>query len=542
MNDTPLKDRWYVDVRGTVSIMGTEEIIERLYSGELKAVHRISRNKQDWRAICNEPSFEKRLQQELKALSTETFGETPIVQRADLEEGSTTELGFDVNNVGDQITDQLSQAKKMQELGLALTNLRRVLADIAANKKLTLDGSNNSKEEDVLHLEDRDVYVKDATSLALEKKATKASVKRLLTVGAVFCLFALIINFGISYWMEKEEKRKAVVEKEKQKNQLAGKYAGALNNMNLSTKPKIAPADASVENPDDHFVERYHSALELMQKGDYQSAENLLLEALRYPQHDKLPVAMAIFETAWQLDRADMRTQKVEAATAASNGEQVSLAPPYQRVSATKDLLNRVGSPDHSMLGEFTLIKIVASLLLNDADSLPLSKAFIEQYPHDGPKDNLEQGLNYGRWTWYKICPWLIETMQVDRANAYLNAALASCMVRSDNHLGAKPYIEYANKKIPSDYSIEMLAGHIYLLSGDLEKAKAIIYKPGELQPSIILTKSKEWICTKNPMDEHCETRKPASVNKPVPKVSQKSPGQFARKPAEIKKAARRRP
>lgn len=546
MNDSPLKDRWYVDVRGNVSIMGTDEILERLYNGELKVVHRISRNKQDWCAICNEASFEKRLQDELKALSAETFGETPIVKVSDLEEGSKTELGFDVEAVQGQITDQLSQAKRMTELGLALSNVRRLLADISANKKTVHSGPVSTKEEDLLHVEDRDVFVKDAASIAQDKKVTRERMSKLIRVGGAICFFAFAISLVLDYQSEKEKKKEEVVAKQTSRTQLSTKYYSALNNLNMTGQPKVVGevvTGTPVEvDPNDHFVERYHSALDFLQRGDYQSAEGALLDSLQYRGHDKAPVALALFETAWKLDLADIRVQRAQVAAAVSNGEQEVFVASYDRIRALKELLNKFTDPEHPLTGELSLVKVAVAVLLGEAELVNVARTFIEQYPHESAKTNLEPGLNYTRWSWYRMCPWLVEAMKDDRANAYLNASLASCMVRAENHLGSKPYIDYAYKKIPDDFSIEALAGHVYLLSGETDKAKAIIYKVTQNpRPSVVLSKSKDWLCAKFPNDENCVSRRPASATNTIVAPEQKTFPQKTIKKTTARPAARRK-
>ena len=65
------KSRWYVDIRGQVQIMTALQIIEGLLNLELKVIYRVSRDRQNWAAICNQEFFEKTVQEYIEHLSKE---------------------------------------------------------------------------------------------------------------------------------------------------------------------------------------------------------------------------------------------------------------------------------------------------------------------------------------------------------------------------------------------------------------------------------------------------------------------------------------
>lgn len=150
-------DRWFLEVKGQVTgpFFGIK-ILERLLKDEVLVLHRVSRDRQNWKAICNTPFFEELVGERIRAYSGESSGVGQMKPGGDHEEFEVSEI-FGLHGATDGITEQLEHARQLEELTANIQKLNWLRKEIIHNRKTVFVEKEDIKDE--VHPEDQNVFV-----------------------------------------------------------------------------------------------------------------------------------------------------------------------------------------------------------------------------------------------------------------------------------------------------------------------------------------------------------------------------------------------
>lgn len=529
MNNSSIhKDRWYLDVRGqVVGPKTTWSIICDLTEGKLKVIHRVSKDNRHWKAICNEPYFEKIIKDLIASMSAEATKFAP-------ENGSDKNevSGFhNLSNVSAGISEQLEHANKLQELNVGIGNLRQLLSEINSKKKMVI-GAKNSQVDEV-HPDDADEFIgggKKSIFPAISKK-------RLLQI-SVSAVVVLGVYVSVMTYLEKQHERDVEAAEAKVQEALRekalGNYEKALqsfetikNNPSLDADTLLEMAEAhihtrqfdqgnqlaqsalkvsmtgaqraransmlgavalhnndldaaadlyekSLKEEEGLFSSLHNLAIIYLNKNEPEPAEALLLKAVQMPdEKEKGPTLLALFEAAWQLDlRPDPAPVQATATTVP--------APRFQRLTKIKELLNQYETKTPEYSEEFLVAKIVIASAMGDKEQFQaLTEKLMTFDSKTTPPKKFFINMDYERSSWSHIYNWCFKLYSEDRGNDYKNAFFASCVQKSKSAQEALPYAQYANKISPDNVAIKN-----YLSGLTTQLAASAVPTPGAVSAS----------------------------------------------------------
>jgi tetratricopeptide (TPR) repeat protein len=555
-------DRWFIDVRGQIRPISSYQILQGLLDGNLKVIFRISRDRESWAAICNETYFDTYIEQVIKALMDEVtrFG----VEKAQQSNTNMEQSGFhNLSNLKSNINEQLAHAGKLQELNVTLHSLRRLTAEIVAKRKLVIDVS-ETHQKDELHPDDQNEIIDSSKSWTkfLERfRWNGYNVKARIAI-PLFVL-ALITLVTTKYYEHQREKAAAeAVEKARAvvQAQIAGEYEKAMtlyssmpDHESTDTKTLLAVAQSQIATKkmedgaetlkrilhistdvDERaraqsllgliamksndlnaanafyldslktktlYSSLYNLATIHIKKNNPAEAEPLLLQALQIQGHDKGPVVLELFETAWQLDLQDLKSLKP--------GE----APKYIRLDKVKAILDQTNDPNSDYADQMLAAQITLLSVENKSEEFNfLVKDWVMRDPRRTAKTpKYESDINYEFATWAHIYNWCIEVYKNPNLGSLKSAFFAGCIARADAPSKALPYAQYAFENSPADLSLRSFLGLLDFLSDNLVTAKKVL-RGGDYDSSPLAQKTLAEICAKMPDSDCGKPSKPAEV------------------------------
>ena len=497
MIDHLKQDKWFIDVRGEIRGPSSSwDIIQQLIGGHLKVIHRVSRDRQNWKGICNEEYFENAVMTAIDYYSSMAGDASNKEDSGEVDE----DTGFsNLGNISAGIQSQLNQAQNLQEMNVGLNSLRKLHADILHNRKTVIEAKPTVQDE--IHPEDRNVYVGMETA---ENKTSFLKNNKFLTAVLVIGFLGLS---GLKYLEYKDKmEAQAVTEqiKKMQKEKALEGYDSALsgtekmrsaeliqlaqdeiakNNMSFGEKlleralevaevgPDKAKAHsllgyiATQENNLEKAKQSYEASLKSSQKlylsyhnfgllklkeGKLGEAEALFLKALELkdgPQ-DRTPTHFALLEAAIQLDQKD--NQEAEEKFKLENKDkEKKFTPDYPRMNKAAVFLAR---STEAYAREIALAEMYIEYT---RDSSKVNRRKLLEFLKIKDADLKEKpsitGQDVSRMKWAHLYSWCLPIYNNDRKSVQLNTLFGYCVFRARGAEAAKPYIDFAVQKAPHD-------------------------------------------------------------------------------------------
>lgn len=553
-----MKDRWYLDIKGNVQLLSAQQIIDLLIKHEAKVIHRVSKNKQDWNAICNESYFEDAINELIKLLTVEAtqYG------KAHGQAQNQGELsGFhNLNKMKLGINEQLQQAQILQDINYKLQSLRQLSSEIVTKKKHVIDMSETEIKDEV-HPDDRNEYVNAPTFWHQFKNLfgvfnlADAKVRNRYAV----VIFILTIGvFGVNKYLQIKKQKEMVAEAAQVQSALVAKASGdydravqlfsTVKNQNLlDVKTVIELAEAHIQ------TKRYEAALGLLklpvvltlnknelanlytkfggiaQKNgqvDYArifystalehgqiyaamlnlaliliddkkwiEAEKLLSQAMLIEGHDKAPLLLALAEVELTLDRLEA-------------------SPAHARIKKIHDLIEVSKSPLSPFYQHFIAVQaILAAAQLDQNRFNTLTYEWLQYEPKLGEVDvnKYEDHLDYRRTTWAHLHKLAIEIYNGAFDNKLKSAFYAAFVARIKGLKEAVPFALFAYNNVLVTPALRGFLGYLVLNSGNIDGAKQIL-RSGDISQSRLGTMATTLLCSNHP-DSACYSQKNKSAN-----------------------------
>jgi len=543
---SPNADRWYLDIRGEIRIAATQKIVDMLLAGETKVVHRVSRDRAKWHAICNEPTFEIYIQEFIKHLTSEASKYAPDTQKLNDEQS-----GFhDLKNLKLSINEQLEHAQILQKINYQLHGLRHLLNEISTKKQQIVDLSQVGQDEDQLHDEDRNIYIDAPGKPGLFKNYFNFSDAKIRLRFIVVVVVLGIVSFSTHRYFENKAAR---LQAENEKNiqdalqaKRLGEYDRAVqifsnvrNVEALDTNTLVAMADAhvttnhnqtaagllttalahgatqsetaaihtklaqifqtdgnlplarshfkkAVEN-DSVFKTLYDFALLELQEKNYQAAEELLLKALAIDGQDMAPVVLALYEASSKLDLIE---QKTTSGTTAST----------PRLDRLNTIIDRVKEQSPAYYDELLVTQIAIASQKNSNELFDfLVKEWLNREPPT-PKAG----------TWEQIHRWCLDVYKNANLSNLKSAFYAGCLTRLKGAQEALPYAQFAYATTtPVIPQLRGFYGYMNFVTGNITGAKQVL-RSGDIELSVLGKKALASLCRTHPDPECIPKIKPA--------------------------------
>ena len=487
------QDRWFVDVRGNIRGPSSSwDIIQQLIAGQLKVIHRVSRDRENWKGICNEEYFENAVNTAIDHY-TSLSGGTGSKNLSDDDDDENTGFG-NLSGISAGIQSQLDHAQNLQEINVGLNSLRKLRADIIHNRKVVIEARQDAVDE--IHPDDRNVYV------GMETEANQGFFARhkLLSSVLVFGFFALA---GLKYLEYQDLKEaRAIAEKVKQmkKEKALEGYEKALsgteklssaelitlaqeeigkNNMAFGERllrqaldiaeygPEKAKAhsllgyiatrdndlekaakayEASIENSQELYVSYHNFGVLKLRAQLYEDAEVMFLKALEIKTgpKDRTPTYFGLMEAAIELDKKENAKAEKEQLEN-KKPEDKEFQPKYPRLDKAAVLLARasVAYQRESLLAE----NYISFLRENGKINRPKLLEFLKLDDSKIKEKPIITGQDMSRVDWNHLYSWCLALYNHDRKSVQLNTLFGYCVYRARGAKAAKPYLDFAVAK-----------------------------------------------------------------------------------------------
>lgn len=503
------KNGWFVETNpGLAGPFSISKIIEGLVDGHYHVTTRVSLDKINWKAICNQPIIEEYLQTLLKenkaSVSMGRDGAGTTKRLAQENTGS-----FDLKKMKAGINEQLQEAQRLAQLNVSSSVLRKILSEITNKKKV--QKTIELKSQPTLHADDENEIEIIHGKEPIYK--TRSNKKLLYIVAPLLLFFA--IHFSIVKVMEIRDRREreATVAQQKQAADaaIAGNYDKAIQIFSeiknadlvsgqeamklvesLVENKKFADAVKVIEkiptaeltppnlanlnylkgmahsnlNQNQQAIEAYkvsmtsgksykilhNLAMAHLENGNPQAAEPLLLEALQLSEPDHGSTLVGLTEAAILLDQKEKRFERTEKAIL---------------------LLEEYTKNPKDFLDEVVASKILAMWARNDNRLKQEIRNFANLNPNRGPR-NLNYSLDYKRSQWGNLYLRGLDVVKSNPRDPYFNSFIAGCLARFTNLSSALPYAKYA---FSTSKDLEFAGSYAYLLAqtGDTAQAKTIL-------------------------------------------------------------------
>ncbi|NQZ01313.1 MAG: hypothetical protein HRT45_11675 [Bdellovibrionales bacterium] len=521
-------DLWIVEVRGQkMGPMETLQIVEGLLSRQLRVVNRVSRDGNNFKAICNEEYFEEFIIKLIEKLTPLADKEVALKQLEDTNKEDFSELSgvhkIDVTSLG--ITEQLEHAKQLQRASADLSGLRKILIDIRTNRKVIIQAQTHVDREEI-HPDDKDVYIDTGPTLNPLKGGNKYILGTFVVVAIVF--------FGIDYQKRQAYlAEQAELEKE-QEAKISSKYLGgggggvapgeekddsALIKMVtdlLKLPPKnavgvqgylemssyIANANSAVidgvtvsrAEAKQTFSQLMDRATTRILKDEVEKAEELLLYAIKIPFQSKVNALLMLMNVAHKID---LKTGSKR----------------FVRVQSVLTMVDRYERVDPKVKGKdkLSFVRFLGNHYLENQVGVNTSfRQFLKHMPEVG----------YGSSTltsWESLLADCVNVYNSRRSDAWANAMLTGCLLRTSKADKASAYANYAVGQLPNEEDIVAIAGLAFLKTGDRDRAKQELWKPIKVkkaQAALRFAGRKQY-CESYEKDSACASRESASLFPP---------------------------
>lgn len=523
MNNT---DMWIVDIRGQkMGPMDSLQVVEGLINRQIRVMHRVSRDGDKFQAICNEEYFEQFIIKLIEKLTPLADKETAL-QHLEGDKKDFTELSgvhrIDVNSLG--ITEQLEHAKQLQRATNDLSMLRKILIEIRTNRKTIIQASVKPKQVEDFHPDDQDVYITESSNWNPFVGGNKYLVLLLFVAGAIF--------LGVDYQKRQalmEEQEREVLDKEAQISSqygMATDSASKTPNIKDSSIIKNAQSligvaatgkiqgssyvnmDGFMSQPNElringKVIKRseanssFESLLERASirilEDNNKKAEELLLLSLKIPAQPKVQALALLITVAKKLDDAEGSSRLIRVRSL------LRLAEKYEK--------SVKGSDD-----KLIFVKMMAHFYLQN--QLGLDASF-RQFVSVFPLQDSGSTLGYRSLTsWNSLLAECVNIYNSHRENAWANAMLVGCLMRSSKADKAEGYAGYAISKLRDQEDVKALAGYAFLQAQNIDAARDVLFEPLKGSKSKVAYRKKiqGFFCDQLPNEKVCRLRSSASI------------------------------
>jgi tetratricopeptide (TPR) repeat protein len=536
MSDDIYSDRWYLNIVGQIEgPVSTWEIIRRLTAKEIKVIYRASKDRQTWKAICNEEHFEKSIKELIELMSRATAEmDTSEIDVVNPDIGELSGL-HNLEDVSKGISEQLSQAQQLEEISYGISNLREILTQIQINRKTIIEEKVKIIEE--AHPDDLDEVIaldksKKIVGWDIEEK-NKDKIKRIAIVSAV-C--TVLLAGGLYYYSlpdasstikDISQKTTSSSNLEEYKDILDGKpmpeHSNDLVSMaetliqkgQFQKSSKILVLASQAQDSSNHmdqiralqglvsyktnnfkqakisleesiikkeqFASLFNMGLIYLKEGLLLKAEKNILRAIKAGNHDIGPAITTLIEISIQINQ-----QKID-----SNFN--------QRMTQIERLIETYLSKGGAHQQEIIIANVLVKHLLQKKwDNTVSLYNFINSDPIQSKNQNLSIYVDNQYLKWTHLYGWCLEVYTPNRNSPLMNAFFASCLMRVEPAKEAIPYIEFASKSEINNYQFKSLLAYTHLHAQNnslsFELIKSLPARQQHKQPLV-----------KNIIQSHCE-------------------------------------
>lgn len=536
MNKVNLNQRWYIEMKGSViGPRSSADIIRDLINGEMRVIWRVSRDKMNWKAVCNESHFEDAVKELIRSLTAEALKFS--AEKANQNEAIDEKSGFyDLSNVTKNITEQLSHAAKLSELNVQLTSLRQLQADIMTNKKIVV--TQQEQEIDVPHKDDQDEII-----LLRNKKSGFSFVSNLFALPSIsvdfkapqmkFGLMAVLVVIAVTVYMIMDKQRTVELAKhhieEALREKSLGNFEKAISSFQSANNTKLADSNTLVQIAEAHMELKQNEqgavlleqalnkssdpserskvtallGLVALQKKDFSSAErhfeaslqdeesflalhNLAIVHLFKNEPDiaenLLLRALQTPNTEPNADIGPTLMALFEASVMLDVGYKNAnprSVNQFSRVKKVVQLFDQMMGRYPQFQQEMIMARTIASGLMNDNSLLQANvQKFIDIDTATLPSKHLQFGMDYQRTTSNHLYGWCANFYAQDPSSALRNAFLATCVHRIKGPKDALPYAEYAFKMNSENPQVKAVLSNLLLQVGNPSKAIRVLSTP----------------------------------------------------------------
>lgn len=528
------KGRWFVDISGQIrGPIEAHRVIQELIRGELKVIHRVSQDGKQWRAICNEPKFVEAIEHLIAQLN-ERLENSAVTNNNVQKKAVGEDTGF--HNIGEislSISEQLNQAKKLEEMKANVSSLRQLLSEINAKKKITLS-EQVAKPIPVeeIHPEDKDDYGNVAEVnvwLSLEKLFKKIEFSG-LKQNLLLNLMVLLVVGG---WLGYAAVSAYFEQKHQQEIDLAREQARQVL-LRMSLK-EYDQAILDFEKINDFGVIEPKVVLEIaagcVVGKKYDKAEKLLrmiettladlplrsrlyaLQGFLAAQNERIDEAIVKYDLSLkdqenfpalhnlavlyilkkQMEMAEpllLKAVRINGVDHSSTFlalfevahrldlEQKDELEKFSRLKKLEQMLALYKGNLNSFHSEMLVGKILsASLVKNEEKIAELASVFMDLDLSAQVVGTLPFDLDFRLATWEHMVSWCQTVLKTDLRSSWKNAFYAKCAAPIKGAATVLPYATYAANTSPEDMPIVGFLANLQLDVGDLTSAEVTLTK-----------------------------------------------------------------
>ncbi|CAN5635876.1 hypothetical protein BH10BDE1_BH10BDE1_10820 [soil metagenome] len=544
-NQTPQADadRWFVQIKGQIigPIPGAK-VLERLVTDEITVIHRVSRDRRTWAAICNTPFFEDLIQYRIRAYTGETANVGQMRAGGDDEPEFEVSQVFGLHGATDNISEQLDHARQLEELTANIQKLNFLRKEIAL-KKQTITHEKEADESAQMHPDDENVFIAAAQKKARFTdlfKGSENSKKRLY----ILLAFVVIGGLGTQGAVMYNDHKKIDEDRAKLQQALAaeasGDYAKAIASVKgikssslsnrdfASAKELINLADAHIRgkdpktgrallsqamamNPTPAEKARAHilQAVLATDSGNLVQASAELEESLKSEElystlHNlgvlklklKKPLeaeplllkAIAVTEQSVGLDTSPTVIAAFEAALAldradadaAKTRSATDEAPmKMRRLESVTQMLEAALKKTTIWREELLLAISVTHFELGEIEAFQLSAVELMDSTPNSTDEKLKSGFDYDLSKWNQLYKYCTEIYNKPKATDFVAAFYSACLKRSHGASQALPFAKYALALRPTDPVYIGLTAELLLELKQDNDAQTILFVDG---------------------------------------------------------------
>lgn len=535
-------DRWFLELKGQISgPFPGMKILERMVKDEVAVTHRVSRDRQNWKAICNEPFFEELVNARIRVYSGESGNVGQMKAGGDEEEFEISEV-FGLHGATDGITEQLEHARQLEELTANIQKLNSLRKEIIHNRKTVFVEKEDYKDE--VHADDQNVFVPIAPKKTkwqdLFKTTNPVHRKRMYVLLGVV-VFGLVTTQGYYFFTslgdssEDKAMLKAAIDA-----QASGDYAKAMaafkgiKGSSLSSADfasakqlldladahiagkdpktgqmllmqamgmKLGPVDAARAHALQSMIASQSGNLEqatvemeasLKKSEIYSTLHNLaILKIKGKKQAEAEPLLLKAIEVAGRTPGLDTgatvmalfeTAYDLDTRALAESLKQPAVegAPPFkmQRLETVAELLE-LSQKTSALKQQLFLAAAVTRATLNQREAFQLvAYEFIDSTPSGEPKTLHD--LNYELLQWPRLVRFCTDVYKLPKSGQFGAGFYGACLWRSHNATQALPFAQYALSLRRDD---ALFAGLTATLLIDLKKndeAGKILFADGK--------------------------------------------------------------
>ncbi len=529
-------DRWFLELKGQISgPFSGLKILERMVKDEVLVLHRVSRDRQNWKAICNTPFFEELVAERIRAYSGESSSVGQMKPGGDDEQFEISEV-FGLQGATDGITEQLEHARQLEELTANIQKLNSLRKEINHNRKTVFVEKEDIKDE--VHPEDQNVFVPIAPKKTKWQdlfKTTDPVHRRRMYMLLGVIVVGLSLTQGYYFFTslgassEDQAKLKAAGDYGKAMAAFKGIEQSKIANLDFASAKqmldladahiagkdtktgqmllkkamgmKLAPADAArahalqaiiasqagnleqaaVELETSLKISEIYSTLHnlaiLKIKVKKQAdAEPLLLKAIevagKTPGLDTGATVIALFQTAYDLDTKALADSLKQPA--------IEGTPPFrmQRLENVAELLD-LSQKSSALKQQLYLASAVTRATLSQPDAFQLAAyEFIDSVPDREPKPMHD--LDYDLLQWPRLVRFCSDVYKQPKSGQFGAAFYGACLWRSHAAAEALPFAKYALSLRREDALFAGFTAALLIELNQQEEAKRILFADGK--------------------------------------------------------------